>query len=242
LNAWKSVAWSPQLSLLCAVSSGGTGNRVMTSIDGENWEDGSIGDNYWESIVWSDLGVFVAVATNGYISNSTDGFNWIKSVLSGTLLGVSWSNELSLFLVSGSNKLYTSSFKNRQPTNHNIFVSEFNSINENGEWSFKSLTATTLKGTNLIYSDDIDVEDKITSIETTLTELDELTSIHTTDIALNDTKINVLQGTLDTEELKITDLQILTSSHSTQISLNDTKINVLQGTLDTEELKISDLH
>ena len=74
--------------------------------------------------------MFVAVATNGYIAYSTDGFNWIKSVLSGTLRGVYWSNELSLFLVVGNDILYTSSFKNRQPTNHNIFDSEFNSINE----------------------------------------------------------------------------------------------------------------
>ena len=66
---------------------------------------------------------------------------------------------------------YTSSFNNRQPTNHNIFDSQFNSINENGERSFKSLTATTITSTNLIYGEDIDVEDKITSIETTLADI-----------------------------------------------------------------------
>ena len=37
LNTWNSVAWSPQLSLLCAVADSGTGNRVMTSTDGANW-------------------------------------------------------------------------------------------------------------------------------------------------------------------------------------------------------------
>jgi hypothetical protein len=95
------------------------------------------------------------------LAYSTDGFNWIENVLSGILRGVSWSNELSLFLVSGNNQLYTSSFKNRQPTNHNIFDSEFISINENGEWTFKSLTATTIKGTKLIYGEDIDVEEAI---------------------------------------------------------------------------------
>ena len=199
-NAWKSVAWSPQLSILCAVASSGTGNRVMTSINGTNWVEGSISNYNWESIVWSDLGVFVAVANNGYLAYSTDGFNWIEKVLSGTLLSVSWATELSLFLVSGNNQLYTSSFKNRQPTNNNIFDSEFNSINENGEWSFKSLIATTIKGTNLIYGEDIDVEDKITSIETTLTGLDELTASHTTQISSNDTDITALQGRLDTEE------------------------------------------
>jgi hypothetical protein len=57
----------------------------------------------------------------------------LKMYLSGVLRGVSWSNELSLFLVVGNDILYTSSFKNRQPTNHNIFDSEFNRINENEE-------------------------------------------------------------------------------------------------------------
>ena len=189
LNAWNSVAWSPQLSLLCAVADSGTGNRVMTSTDGTNWVDGSISDYNWESIEWSDLGMFVAVATNGYFSYSTDGFNWNDKLLSGALRGVSWSNELSLFLVVGNDILYTSSFKNRQPTNHNIFDSEFNSINENGEWTFKSLTATTITSTNLIYGVDIDVEDKITSIETTIAS-------HTDDIALNSAYILTKQDTI----------------------------------------------
>ena len=79
----------------------------MTSMNGINWVNGSISNYNWESIVWSDLGVFVAVANNGYLAYSTDGFNWIEKVLSGTLLGVSWANELSLFLVSGNNQLYT---------------------------------------------------------------------------------------------------------------------------------------
>ena len=73
--------------------------------------------------------MFVAVATNGYIAYSTDGFNWIESVLSGTLRGVSWSKILSLFLVVGNDILYTSSLKKRQQTNHNIFDNEFKSIN-----------------------------------------------------------------------------------------------------------------
>jgi len=92
--------------------------------------------------------------------------------------------------------VYTSSFKNRQPTNHNIFDSEFNSINENGEWTFKSLTATTITSTNLIYGEDIDVEDKITSIETTIAS-------HTDDIALNSanvlTKQDLITSSTDLE-------------------------------------------
>jgi hypothetical protein len=82
-----------------------------------------------------------------------------------------------------------------------------------------------------------------------------LTSSHSTQISLNDTKINVLQGTLDTEELKITDLQgrlnieepktsalqVLTSSHTTQISSNVNDITALQGRLNIEEPKTTAL-
>ena len=34
---WRSVCWSYDLGLFCAVSSTGTGNRVMTSPDGITW-------------------------------------------------------------------------------------------------------------------------------------------------------------------------------------------------------------
>ena len=33
-NSWRSVCWSPELGLFCAVADSGTGNRVMTSPDG----------------------------------------------------------------------------------------------------------------------------------------------------------------------------------------------------------------
>ena len=167
------IAWSPQLNLFVAVSDLGD-NRIITSVDGVNWITGNISLNIWENVFWSDLGMFVAVATNGYISYSTDGFNWnqIRITTTGDLRTITWSNKLSLFVIIGNDILYTSSLKSREPTNDNIFDSEFNSINENGEWTFKSLTATTITGNNLIYGEDlIDVDDKITSIESALTEL-----------------------------------------------------------------------
>ena len=157
------IAWSPQLNLFVAVSDLGD-NRIITSVDGVNWITGIISLHIWENVFWSDLGMFVAVATNGYISYSTDGFNWnqIRITTTGDLRTITWSNKLSLFVIIGNEILYTSSLKNREPTNDNIFNSEFNSINENGEWTFKSLTATTITGTNLIYGEDlIDVDDKL---------------------------------------------------------------------------------
>ena len=66
-NFWFSVAWSPELSLFCAVALTGTGDRVMTSPDGITWTiRTSAADNSWQSVVWSpELGIFCAVAYSG---------------------------------------------------------------------------------------------------------------------------------------------------------------------------------
>jgi hypothetical protein len=64
---WRSVCWSPNLGLFCAVAYTGTGNRVMTSPDGINWTiRASAADNNWRSVCWSpNLGLFCAVAGTG---------------------------------------------------------------------------------------------------------------------------------------------------------------------------------
>ena len=64
----------------------------------------------------------------------------------------------------------------------------------------------------------------IDGLQTTLTELDELTSNHTTDIASNDTDITALQGRLNIEEPKTTALQTLTAGHTTNIATNTANI------------------
>jgi hypothetical protein len=62
-NVWRSVCWSPELSLFVAVSNTGTGNRVMTSPDGITWTSRtSAADNSWGGVCWSPaLSLFVAV-------------------------------------------------------------------------------------------------------------------------------------------------------------------------------------
>jgi hypothetical protein len=67
--------------LFAAVSTTGTGNRVMTSPDGITWTSRtSAADNNWQSVAWSaTLGLFIAVATSGspnQIMTSPDGINW----------------------------------------------------------------------------------------------------------------------------------------------------------------------
>ena len=47
-------------------------------------------------------------------------------------------------VVVGLDTIYTSSLKNRKPTNDNIFNNEFNSIDENGTWNFNSMTTNSL--------------------------------------------------------------------------------------------------
>jgi len=95
-------------------------------------------------VKWSDLGFFIAIATDGFIAYSSDGFNWIDSVLTGGLRGGCWSKELGIFVVVGLDIIYTSSLKNRKPTNENIFNNEFNSIDENGTWTFNALNTNSI--------------------------------------------------------------------------------------------------
>ncbi|MEK7514563.1 MAG: hypothetical protein AAB587_01965, partial [Patescibacteria group bacterium] len=66
-NDWRSVVWSPGLSLFVAVATSGTGNRVMTSPDGITWTlRTSAADIEWHSVAWSPgLSLFVVVANTG---------------------------------------------------------------------------------------------------------------------------------------------------------------------------------
>ena len=143
LNEWNDIAWSPQLELFVAVA--GTGdNRVMTSTDGIIWTDGTIPLRLWESVEWSELGFFIATAKDGFILYSNDGLIWTESILSGSLYGGCWSKEIGIFVIVGLDIIHTSSLKNRKPTNENIFNNEFNSIDEDGTWSFNSLNTNSI--------------------------------------------------------------------------------------------------
>ena len=103
-NQWRSVCWSPELGLFCAVADTGTGNRVMTSPDGITWTTRtSAADNGWFSVCWSpELGLFCAVSLNGTgnrVMTSPDGITWTTrtSAADNQWLSVCWSPELGLF-------------------------------------------------------------------------------------------------------------------------------------------------
>jgi hypothetical protein len=157
VGIWRSIAWSPKLGLFVAVSN--SRSSIITSPDGLNWTEISVSFRY-SGIVWSDIGIFVAVGTYGYMMYSNDGINWVENddVMSGVLQGVCWSDELGIFVVVGSDTVYTSTLKGRPPTMFNTFDSEFNSIDEDGTWNFNSLTLPTIG----------DVEDAIQGKEPTI--------------------------------------------------------------------------
>jgi hypothetical protein len=76
-NEWISVTYGN--GLFVAVSTTGSGNRVMTSPDGITWTSRtSAADNSWQSVTYGN-GLFVAVSTNNYgnrVMTSPDGINW----------------------------------------------------------------------------------------------------------------------------------------------------------------------
>ena len=108
-NQWNSMCWSPLLNLFVAVSSTGTGNRVMTSLDGKIWTSRtSAADNNWTSVCWSPrLSLFVAVASSGTgnrVMTSINGINWTSrtSAANNNWTSICWSSDLKLFVAVAS--------------------------------------------------------------------------------------------------------------------------------------------
>ena len=101
-NDWLNVCWSPELKLFVAVSNGGF--RVMTSLNGIDWQGKTaIGADWW-GICWSsELGIFVAVAESGSnVMTSTDGSNWdSRPAIAAGWRNVCWSPQLRLFVAVG---------------------------------------------------------------------------------------------------------------------------------------------
>jgi hypothetical protein len=106
-NSWRSVCWSSELGMFCAVASSGTGNRVMTSPDGITWTSRTSIDSQWEDVCWSpELGLFCAVSISGITSGvitSPDGITWTSRTTPTTnpWYSVCWSAELGLFCSVG---------------------------------------------------------------------------------------------------------------------------------------------
>jgi hypothetical protein len=109
ISSWRSVCWSPELSLFAAVAWTGASSRVMTSTNGVQWVSrAAAAANYWASVCWSPaLGIFVAVAyagSGGSVMTSTDGINWTlqTSVSALSWRSVCWSPALGIFVAVAS--------------------------------------------------------------------------------------------------------------------------------------------
>jgi hypothetical protein len=103
----QSVAWSPQLNLMVAVSSTVSGNQVITSPDGITWNQRTTpsGTYGWRSVTWSpEVGLFVAVATDG-IMTSPNGIDWLlkTSPVNQDWSSITWSSEVGRFVAVGFN-------------------------------------------------------------------------------------------------------------------------------------------
>jgi hypothetical protein len=128
---WEDVCWSPDLSLLVAVAKSGTGERVMTSVDGINWiARTSAANNEWQSVCWSPgLSLFVAVSRTGAdrVMTSPDGKVWTsRTVPLKDWRSVCWSPSLGLFAAvahdsAGSNAM-TSSNGIDWTKDHNLLI------------------------------------------------------------------------------------------------------------------------
>ncbi|MFT4090499.1 MAG: DUF2793 domain-containing protein [Asticcacaulis sp.] len=105
-NNWRSICWSAELGLFCAVADSGASNRIMTSPDGINWTTRvSPNDNDWGGVCWSaERGLFCAVSSTGVgnrVMTSPDGIVWTarSSAVDNGWRSVCWSPELGLFCV-----------------------------------------------------------------------------------------------------------------------------------------------
>jgi hypothetical protein len=181
-NQLQSVCWSPELGIFVAVCGSGSLDRVITSPDGINWTSRTTpNDNIWFSVCWCpELGLFVAVSDGSLFSfddvmTSPDGINWTSRTTpnNNNWIGICWSPELGLFVsvaYGGSlDRVMTSSLQGRPPTSYNVFDSNFNNIDQSGNWTFKAKS---------IFSDqDITIDPSNTLIINGNLEVNELTTI-----------------------------------------------------------------
>jgi len=153
--SWVSVCWSPQLGIFVTVASNGGGSNanIMTSTNGIDWiiRGNNNGVSY-RNVSWcAELGLFLITQTSGGGSYlySRNGIDWIEIYENISETG-EWSSfnaysvvrspELGIFVAVGGNKIWTSVLKGRPPTSYNVFDSCFNSIDDNGNWTFKQIT------------------------------------------------------------------------------------------------------
>ena len=110
-NVWEAVTYGN--GIFVAVSSGGTGNRVMTSPDGITWTSRtSAADNLWQAVTYGN-GIFVAVSADGAsrVMTSPDGITWTSrtSAANNSWGTVTYGNGIFVAVsVGGASQVMTS--------------------------------------------------------------------------------------------------------------------------------------
>jgi hypothetical protein len=184
----RSVCWSSELGIFVAVG-GNSPGVAMVSNNGINWTTYNM---VWTGSPWKvcwapELKLFIAPSNSGtvlFINTSTDGINWIPITYTGDLKNyrnITWSPELGIFVAlstSGGNgaihTVLTSSLRGRPPTSYNVFDSSFNSIAENGNWTFLNLNAITLTANGSAVSSDDRIKHNEINITNGLDIIDQL--------------------------------------------------------------------
>ena len=129
-NTWKTVCWSPELGIFCALSTNGTTSRVAISKDGTSWTavtTSGMLSSQWISICWSPLlKLFLATASGATTNNfaiSTDGIRWRTYTTSNPSYAWScyWCDDLKIFLAISAISIMTSydgiNWTSRTPAN-----------------------------------------------------------------------------------------------------------------------------
>jgi hypothetical protein len=138
-NSWSSICYSEELSIFVAVSSSGSGNRVMTSSNGITWTSrSSADDNDWTSVCWSpELMIFAAVSNTGTgnrIMTSPDGITWTSQTtpVDNNWTAICWATEINSFIAianSGTNdRIMTSNNGINWTTRDNLINNDWTSI------------------------------------------------------------------------------------------------------------------
>ena len=112
-NAWCSVAWSPTLNLMVAISTNNNNNRFICSRNGAYWYPCylnlfNISNDQWSKIIWSSLHKKFFVCNNTYdglLLYSSDGFNWFYlTIPNNKYNSIVFIDDLNkVFLLGGDN-------------------------------------------------------------------------------------------------------------------------------------------
>jgi hypothetical protein len=138
------LEWSSELGMFVS-GTDQVNQRIAISYDGVNWTLISTTLSIINRIIWiKELCIFVGIIGASF-AYSQDGINWFNSFsgLSNTIATLCWSPELSslVLLYSGAtaNRGFLSRLNSRLPTQQNVFNSIYNSISNNGDWTYNRI-------------------------------------------------------------------------------------------------------